>query len=686
MEAVKELSEDLKEAVGGSSTSARLFSVRAVLAETEERYEREVEKRRELERDIREKEDMMEKERRELDLKIFKLNGSAAVVEGQTRELLEERESLNTRLEDRESRIKELESQLRGVENSLSTATRDQNNRIEGSERRRQLLQNQLAAAQERAANAEQLMKQMEDSRKQEIEVLESHLKAEKERRLGLERRSSGEVEGRRISSGGDERVFELTRRNAELVDSNRRLEKEIDLVRDQIRAMEKHLTSGRESTAEVADLRAKIDAMEKIQSVEDNTKEHLDALRREKEAISSIVEELSPTGDREEGIRILQSISAHKDSTFKRPVHANKGGEVDSILLKSSKLKSEVDSLKAKTTALESALVRVGRRVKVLERERAALRSIVDAYEEDMLSNEPAERRSERIKALEGSLKETEATVKTLAEDVARGEDRVRELTVELAEAQARRFSENQESSVIEMLRSKVLEAVKERDQLSEKLTKLSNVQSLEKETDGLKRKVAKLESELLAREKVEKESEGSKILHLKDNPSILSKPEEPTSERKRPRLEQDNTDGSSDAGAQLKKRIADLEAEATRLSKEEVAKAVTEAEKRALRTREVARMKIEEFRLACYNLFGYKMQVSGAKYTLSSMYADREEDVLCFGRNESGGMELLETPYCARLQEELDQFLRKWNSIPALLAHITSDNFQKTTVFTQL
>jgi len=48
---------------------------------------------------------------------------------------------------------------------------------------------------------------------------------------------------------------------------------------------------------------------------------------------------------------------------------------------------------------------------------------------------------------------------------------------------------------------------------------------------------------------------------------------------------------------------------------------------------------MKIEEFRLACYNLFGYKMQVSGAKYTLSSMYADREEDVLCFGRNESGG-----------------------------------------------
>jgi len=95
---------------------------------------------------------------------------------------------------------------------------------------------------------------------------------------------------------------------------------------------------------------------------------------------------------------------------------------------------------------------------------------------------------------------------------------------------------------------------------------------------------------------------------------------------------------------------------------------------------------MKIEEFRLACYNLFGYKMQVSGAKYTLSSMYADREEDVLCFGRNESGGMELLETPYCARLQEELDQFLRKWNSIPALLAHITSDNFQKTTVFTEL
>jgi len=375
-------------------------------------------------------------------------------------------------------------------------------------------------------------------------------------------------VGGRRSSSGGDERVLELTKRNAELVDSNRRLEKEINLVREQIRAMEKHLTSGRESTAEVADLRAKIDAMEKSKSVEDNTKEHLDALRREKEAVSSIVEKLSPTGDREEGIRILQSLSAHKDSTFKRPENGSKGAEVDSVLQKSSKLKSEVDSLKAKTTSLESALVRVGRRVKVLETERAALRSIVDAYEEDLLLNEQAERRSERIKALEGSLKETEATVKALTEDVARGEDRVRELTVELAEAQARRFSENQESSVIEMLRSKVLDAVKERDQLTEKLTKLSNVQSLEKQTDSLKQKVAKLESELLAGEKIEKESEGSKILHLKDNPSIPCKPEEPTSERKRPRL--DSADGSSDAGAQLMKRIADLEAELTRSSKE--------------------------------------------------------------------------------------------------------------------
>mmetsp|Transcript_31298 Transcript_31298/g.120801 ORF Transcript_31298/g.120801 Transcript_31298/m.120801 type:complete len:576 (-) Transcript_31298:2354-4081(-) len=570
MEAVKELSEDLKEAVGGSSTSARLFSVRAALAESEERYEREVEKRRELERDMREKEHMMEKEKRESELKLFEMNGSAAVVEGQARELLQERESLNTRLEERDSRIKELESRLRDVENSLSTATSNQNNRLEGSEKRRQLIENQLRAAQERAANAERVMKEMEDSRKKEVEVLESHLKAEKDRRLGQEGRSLGEGEGRRSRTGSDERVFELTKRNAELVDSNRRLEKEIELVRGQIRAMENHMTSGRESTAEVADLRAKIDAMEKSKSVEDNTKEHLDALRREKEAISSIVEKLSPTGDREEGIRILRSISAHKDSTIERSEHANKGAEVDSLLLKSSKLKSEVDSLKAKTTSQEAALVRVGRRVKVLERERAALRSIVDAYEEDLLSNEQAERRSERIKALEGSLKETEATVKTLTEDVTKGEDRVTELTIELAEAQARRFSQNEESSVIEMLRSKVLEAVQERDQLSQKLTKLSDVQNLQKETDGLKRKVAKLESELLAHKKVEKESEGSKILHLKDNPSIPSKPEEATTDRKRPRPEQDTTDGSSDTSAQFKKRIADLEAEATRSSQE--------------------------------------------------------------------------------------------------------------------
>lgn len=53
---------------------------------------------------------------------------------------------------------------------------------------------------------------------------------------------------------------------------------------------------------------------------------------------------------------------------------------------------------------------------------------------------------------------------------------------------------------------------------------------------------------------------------------------------------------------------------------SQQEMRKAIADADKRAQRTREVAKMKIEEFRLACYNLFGYKMQVSGAKYTYAS------------------------------------------------------------------
>mmetsp|Transcript_20847 Transcript_20847/g.35901 ORF Transcript_20847/g.35901 Transcript_20847/m.35901 type:complete len:248 (+) Transcript_20847:3-746(+) len=109
----------------------------------------------------------------------------------------------------------------------------------------------------------------------------------------------------------------------------------------------------------------------------------------------------------------------------------------------------------------------------------------------------------------------------------------------------------------------------------------------------------------------------------------------------------------------------------------------ALVQAEKRAQRTREVARKKIDEFRVACYQLFGWKMQVNGAQYQLTSMFADHPNQILAFGQVEDNLFELLETEYCGEIQGAIDDVLKKYNSFPVFLAQVQMDNFSKTTAF---
>jgi Mitotic checkpoint protein len=100
--------------------------------------------------------------------------------------------------------------------------------------------------------------------------------------------------------------------------------------------------------------------------------------------------------------------------------------------------------------------------------------------------------------------------------------------------------------------------------------------------------------------------------------------------------------------------------------------------------RTKEIAKRKIEEVRQACCVLFGWTMRINGATYKLSSIYAEDREDELEFGVLEGGGMALHENGYAMRIQDEVDQLVSKWKSIPALLASLTFSNFEKTTLIT--
>jgi hypothetical protein len=98
--------------------------------------------------------------------------------------------------------------------------------------------------------------------------------------------------------------------------------------------------------------------------------------------------------------------------------------------------------------------------------------------------------------------------------------------------------------------------------------------------------------------------------------------------------------------------------------------------------RTREAARTKILEVVESIYYLFGWRMRIAGATYSLESLYAEHADDKIQFQRNAQGGFELIATEYVQRaLRTEIDTLLRKMDSIPAFLATVQLQLFEQST-----
>eukprot|EP00038_Savillea_parva_P027925 m.62285 g.62285 ORF g.62285 m.62285 type:complete len:738 (+) comp8077_c0_seq1:26-2239(+) len=98
--------------------------------------------------------------------------------------------------------------------------------------------------------------------------------------------------------------------------------------------------------------------------------------------------------------------------------------------------------------------------------------------------------------------------------------------------------------------------------------------------------------------------------------------------------------------------------------------------------RLKEVYGKTVQDYRDALYQLIGYRIdQQAGNKYHLQSMYAEKEDDYLLFLHDEEG-MQVLETPFLLSVKDHAEMYLRKYSSIPALLASITLELVSKQTM----
>lgn len=112
------------------------------------------------------------------------------------------------------------------------------------------------------------------------------------------------------------------------------------------------------------------------------------------------------------------------------------------------------------------------------------------------------------------------------------------------------------------------------------------------------------------------------------------------------------------------------------------------TDSNKLNQRLKEMFKDRITSFREAVYLLTGFKVDLYNDDATnmglrrlrLRSMFAESPEDSLLF-QWQGDCLELLDTPYAARVDERLFEYLGKCKSVPAFLAALTMDLFDSQT-----
>lgn len=110
-----------------------------------------------------------------------------------------------------------------------------------------------------------------------------------------------------------------------------------------------------------------------------------------------------------------------------------------------------------------------------------------------------------------------------------------------------------------------------------------------------------------------------------------------------------------------------------------------IKEKEKQSQRMVDKFKSSLLEFRNVVYMLFGYQIDRpsgSSSRYILRNMYAEQEDDVICFEVNQDGDLNLLENEFSGTLGQMIELHLIHQKSVPVFLSAITIDLFNQKTM----
>ncbi|KAL3680469.1 hypothetical protein R1sor_023425 [Riccia sorocarpa] len=314
--------------------------------------------------------------------------------------------------------------------------------------------------------------------------------------------------------------------------------------------------------------------------------------------------------------------------------------------------------------------LKRAERKIALVTKERDGLKEILASYdaEEAVLASHQKKNQSSGL----GDL-----STPTKSKDL-----RIQQLEAALADAQ-------QHAKLLGQELERGSSALAEQRQKAEKMaleltTEQERIKLVEREADQLRAEVSVLESKV---GRGESNPAATKVLHMLINPESMARGDtEVQALRAKLQLHERQSDGCREEDSNASNRP---DSDSVELLKQRV----SALEKREVRYRQVFGNKIAVFREACGLIFGYKVQMNeeqdsstGATvtlFTLRSIYSGSEDEQIQF-QFKSGNLEMIANEYTSspEIQRQVTTFLRNFKSIPAFIANLTMELFNKTTL----
>lgn len=561
----------------------------------------------------------------------------------------------------------------------------------------------------------------------EKVKLLESELQMFRDARREMEEMGSrqvGEVTAtmERLQGEAIKLKSELQWRTSEAV----KLQRRADEAETAWKATKTELDEARERLGTVATLEQEVKLLRDHTRDKENVSSHLAALTSEKAELSKLIARLSPTGDVQEGLTILYGHAqgrplAAPGPAKRLPFGVRHEDTIEEIKRERdtevTRLTNDMRMYKERSKKLESDAREAVRKMdsatktsKQTERSRRILLRENDYLKKALGDMENAVDKEDDMKETDGEGHgPVDNVLRQLLTDSQKANEEYKTLIKELETNLERVGSEPAESSEktnvemaivdgdvnMEDLQKQLVDATRAAEEESkarnnaEQRAKAVNSRLVEVETElhtlKLDKVVAPTPSPPVDDCPPDFDPKSTKVIHFMNNPleigfktHVEAKEQAKGKKRLRSELESDVRPALVSTKEESG-RIAVLEAELAKLT--ELNKELDKLSKVGQRTKLVAKKRIEEVRLAVYNIFGWTMNVKNAKFIMSSMYAEGPCEELQFGLNEKGSFSLHETEYANRLNDEIDQYVRNMKSYPALLAHITMENFNKTT-----